>query len=69
MTWIEVTDTFQIYSVKDDFISVFDFILYFINSFFLYFLIGVSIILVFVVFFALARRLELFSKHFKRNDY
>lgn len=61
MGWIEVYKGFSIYSLRDDFVQYIDWVLYFIESFYLYFLFVAVVILVGLILFALIKRMRNFS--------
>lgn len=66
MAWIKISDNLEVYSIREDFTELVDWILYFVTTFTPYFMIAIGLILIIVVFFALARRFELFSNDLKR---
>jgi len=62
MSWIKITDNFQVYSLRDDFMQFFDWGLYFLDVFFLPFMIMCIVTLILVVFLSLGHRLDLFKR-------
>ncbi len=66
MGWLKINENLEIYSVREEFTNLVDWILYFVTTFTPYFIIAISLALLIVVFFALARRFELFSNDIKR---
>ena len=66
MGWIQVTDTFQVYSLSDVIAGIFTWLFYFIEKIspIYYFFLFLS--LVFIIIFALAYRLKTLSKVVRR---
>jgi len=62
MGWIEINEQFSVYSVREDFVQFFDWIIYLMQSFTLYFYMAIVLIFLAVVIIAIMTRLEVFAK-------
>ena len=62
MGWIEINEQFSVYYVREDFVQFFDWIIYLMQSFTLYFYMAIVLIFLAVVIIAIMTRLEVFAK-------
>lgn len=66
MTWIKVNSEFSVFSTRTEFQQYIDWILYFIGTFWIYFLFAIGLTILTVVLVAIMTRLKHYSKKVER---
>jgi hypothetical protein len=67
MGWIEINDQFSVYSVREDFVQFFDWLIYLMQTFTLYFYMAIVLIFIAVIIISIMTRLEVFAKKVVRK--
>jgi len=67
MGWLEINDQFSVYSVREDFIQFFDWLIYLMQTFTLYFYMAIVLIFIAVIIISIMTRLEVFAKKVVRK--
>jgi len=66
MTWIRVNENFSVFSTRTEFQAYIDWILYFIGTFWIYFLFAIGLTILTVILVAIMTRLKHYSKKVER---
>lgn len=67
MSWIKISDTFSVYSVREDFVQYVDWILYFLSVYWFYFLFAIGLTLLTIVLISIGLRIRDFAKSVERR--
>lgn len=67
MSWLKINDNFSVYSLRDDYLQIFDMTMKFLTTYWPWFIMLCMIALAFIIFFSLGKRLKLIgNKMLKR---
>jgi hypothetical protein len=66
MTWLRVNENFSVFSTRTEFQAYIDWILYFIGTFWIYFLFAIGLTILTVILVAIMTRLKHYSKKVER---
>jgi magnesium-transporting ATPase (P-type) len=66
LVWIKINEVFSVYSARSDFEQYINWILYFIGTFWIYFLFAIGLTILTVILVAIMTRLKHYSKKVER---